>query len=301
MVRARVLKALGLVVVLVMAVGIVAGCGPSAPTSVPPTPTPTLKGKVDIGGYSLYIQCAGEGSPTVVMDHGFATPWTPRDIVDGVKSQTRICFYWRAGLASSDPSPKKPRTSGDMMKELHTLLTNAHITGPYVLVGHSIAGFNVRVYADLYPQEVVGMVMIDPGHPDQTARWLAALPPESADDPPALKDLRAGFKAGFAAADPSKMAENMDIEASAAETRACGSLGDMPLVVLSAAKDSFGTTLSSIEETLQQEWNAMGKELSQLSSNGTFVLAEKSGHNIHQDEPQLVIDAILKVVADARK
>jgi pimeloyl-ACP methyl ester carboxylesterase len=301
MVRARVLKALGLVVGLVMVVGILAGCGPSAPTSVPPTPTPTLKGKVDIGGYSLYIQCAGEGSPTVVMDHGLATPWTPRDIVDGVKSQTRICFYWRAGLASSDPSPKKPRTSGDMMKELHTLLTNAHITGPYVLVGHSIAGFNVRVYADLYPQEVVGMVMIDPSHPDQPERWLALLPAESADDLSALKDFRTDMKVGWPDPNEYPNPENMDMRTSAAETLACGSLGDIPLVVLSAAQPNYGGLPGDLEQARRQELNVMHKELSQLSSNGTFVLAEKSGHRIHEDEPQLVIDAILKVVGDARK
>jgi pimeloyl-ACP methyl ester carboxylesterase len=282
-----------------MIVGVLAGCGPSGPTPVPPTPTPTLKGKVDIGGYSLYIQCAGEGSPTVVMDHGLGSIWRPVAIVDAVKPQTRICFYDRAGLGSSDPSPKKPRTSGDMMKDLHALLTNAHIAGPYVLVGHSIAGFNVRVYAKLYPEEVVGMVMIDPAYPDWIERWLAVLPPESADDPTELKDFRAGLKAGYL--DPSMAPENIDTEASTAETRACGSLGDIPLVVLSAARDGFGGLPGDLEQRLQQEWNTMHKELSQLSSNGTFVLAEKSGHSIHQDEPQLVIDAILKVVAEARK
>jgi pimeloyl-ACP methyl ester carboxylesterase len=301
MVRARILKASGLIVGLVMVVGILAGCGTPGPTPVPPTPTPTLKGKVDIGGYSLYIQCEGEGSPTVVMDHGSGTPWTPRNIVDGVKSQTRICYYWRAGMGTSDPSPKKPRTSGDMMKELHTLLTNAHIAGPYVLVGHSIAGLNVRVYANLYPQEVVGMVMIDPAHPDLYERLLAALPPESADDPAALKDFRTAMKVGWFDFGEIPAGEYMDQRTSAAEARACGSLGDIPLVVLSAAEANYGGLPGDLEQKLQQEWNAMGKELSQLSSNGTFVLAEKSGHTIHYDEPQLVIDAILKVVADARK
>jgi pimeloyl-ACP methyl ester carboxylesterase len=72
-------------------------------------------------------------------------------------------------------------------------------------------------------------------------------------------------------------------------------------VVLCAAKDTAFTGISAVDQALQQEFNALAKELSQLSSNGTFVLAEKSGHRIHEDEPQLVIDAILKVVGDARK
>lgn len=306
MVRAKVLKALGIVVVLIMVVGILADCGtpvptPVPPTRVPPTPTPPFKdkGRVDIGGYSLYIECAGEGSPTVVMDHGLCDAWSPLNIVDAVKSQTRICFYWRAGIGTSSRSPKTSRPSSDMMNELHTLLTNAHIAGPYVLVGHSIGGLNVRVYADLYPQEVVGMVLIDPSHPDQNERCLAALPPESADDPPDLKDLRKGLKASWPLS--SNNCEKMDLRTSAAEVRACGPLGDMPLVALCAAKDTAITGISAVDQALQQEFNAMAKELSQLSSNGTFVLAEKSGHYIHWDEPQLVIDAILKVVTDARK
>jgi pimeloyl-ACP methyl ester carboxylesterase len=130
--------------------------------------------RVDIGGYSLHVNCTGDGSPTVVVDAGngdFSLGW--QGIQPEVAKSTRICTYDRAGYGWSDPSPK-PRTARVMAEELHILLVNAGIKSPYVLVGHSLGGHNVRMFANLYPDEVVGIVLVDSAHPGQFQR----LPPE---------------------------------------------------------------------------------------------------------------------------
>src|SRR5919202_5800173 len=116
---------------------------------------------VDVGGYRLHINCTGAGSPTVVVESGWgdmsAAWWW---VQPQVAKTTRICTYDRAGMGWSEASPA-PRVAREYVKELHTLLANAHEPGPYVLVGHSMGGFTVRVYAHDYPADVVGVVLVD--------------------------------------------------------------------------------------------------------------------------------------------
>lgn len=130
---------------------------------------------VDVGGFNLHIHCTGEaGGPTVVVDAGngdFSVTWM--GIQREVEKSARICTYDRAGYGWSDVSPH-PRTASQMANELHQLLVNADVKTPYILVGHSLGGLNVRVYASLYPDEVAGMILVDAGHEDQLQR----LPPE---------------------------------------------------------------------------------------------------------------------------
>ena len=130
---------------------------------------------VDVGGFNLHIHCTGEaGGPTVVVDAGngdFSVTWM--GIQREVEKSARICTYDRAGYGWSDFSPH-PRTATQMSNELHQLLVNADVEPPYILVGHSLGGLNVRVYASLYPDEVAGMILVDAGHEDQLQR----LPPE---------------------------------------------------------------------------------------------------------------------------
>src|SRR5512140_534210 len=121
-----------------------------------------LKGQmVDVGGYRLHINCTGSGSPTVVVESG----WGDMSAVWGwvqpeVAKTTRICTYDRAGMGWSEASPE-PRAAREFAKELHTLLAKANEPGPYVLVGHSLGGYTVLVYAHDYPAEVSGLVLID--------------------------------------------------------------------------------------------------------------------------------------------
>jgi len=124
---------------------------------------------VDVGGYCLHIHSMGEGSPTVVFQSALGGSFLSWALVrSDVAKFTRACSYDRAGLGWSDADPM-PRTAQRIVKELHTLLTNARMKGPYVLVGHSFGGLTARLYAAQYPEEVVGMVLVDPAHPSQ---WL---------------------------------------------------------------------------------------------------------------------------------
>src|SRR5437764_4313669 len=97
---------------------------------------------VDVGGRRLYITCMGEGSPTVILEHGMATEsdsWAT--VQQAVARFTRVCAFDRAARGKSDPAPT-PRTSEDMIADLHTLLANAHVPGPYITVSNSLGGFN---------------------------------------------------------------------------------------------------------------------------------------------------------------
>lgn len=128
---------------------------------------------VGVDGRQLHIFCQGEGSPTVIADAGngdFSLTWGL--VQPEVAKLARICVYDRAGYGWSDPNPA-PRTAQRMAAELHTLLQNAEIEGPYILVGHSLGGLNVRMYASLYPEGVVGVVLVDAAHEESLTRFPA--------------------------------------------------------------------------------------------------------------------------------
>lgn len=273
----------------------------STPTATPliPSPTPITFGKVDVGGYKLWHICAGQGSPTVIVEAGSGMPGTLgwAKVFEAVKDETRICLYDRAGLSQSDKAPT-PRTSKDMVKDLHTLLVNSGIIPPYILVGHSIGGLNVRVYANQYPEEIVGMVLVDSVHPDLWSKQLAVLPPETPNDSATLKRFRSS-RINF----DNDNAEGMDILTSAAQVRATGSLGNKPLIVLSRnpTRGLLPGLPPGVSEKLEQVWQELQIDLLGLSSNSTHIIASKAGHSIMMDEPQLVTDAILTVLDKLRK
>ncbi len=163
--------ALALAVVGVAAAG--AGCrGKSARQQAIPAP-----GKlIDVEGTRLHLHVAGEGSaaPTVVLEAGMASMssnwgWVRRSLAsDGL-----VVTYDRAGLGWSDPAwvPVDAASSAEM---LHAALVSAHVAPPYVLAGHSYGGMVTRMYADLFPDEVMGMVLVDSSHPDQWANIPAS-------------------------------------------------------------------------------------------------------------------------------
>ena len=118
---------------------------------------------IDVDGYKMHIYCMGEGSPTIILDHvggGSSMDWAL--IQSRLAERTRVCAYDRAGYGWSEYNPA-PRTLDQQARELHTLLVNANEKGPYILVGHSYGARVARVYAAKYPQEVVGMTLMDPG------------------------------------------------------------------------------------------------------------------------------------------
>jgi pimeloyl-ACP methyl ester carboxylesterase len=263
---------------------------------------------VDIGGHSLHIYCMGEGSPPVVIDVGFgasSTNW--RAIQEQMAQDMRVCAYERAGYGRSDPGPE-PRHSQQVAGELRMLLENAGIEAPYVLVGHSLGGLNVQVFADLYPDLVAGAVLLDPPplgfitgerFPElyqmaeqETAGLLAvAENARGATDPE--EKARASYYQTLASEHAMMMADN------AKQVTAIESFGDMPLIVLASGEPNpaFGDSA----EAFQQFWNQQSQALAAKSANGAYILAEESGHNLYADVPDLVLDAIRQVVQEARE
>jgi pimeloyl-ACP methyl ester carboxylesterase len=266
---------------------------------------------VDVGGYRLHIHCTGTDNPTVVIDAGLGDWSTTWGIVQQeVAKTTRVCTYDRAGLGWSEVGPL-PRSAEQHVKELHTLLQNAQIPGPYVMVGHSIGGLDVRVFAHDYSSEVVGIVLVDSTSPKQITQSPAS---ESQSQPFSFKAALARFgiarflvklpvlapamPAGQEAYYPLYVRpqnfqatdnEYAGVPASGAQAAAVTSFGDLPLIVLTAKLNDL------------PGWPEWQSELLQLSSNSQQMVAENSGHNVQVDEPQIVGDAILQMVQQVRE
>jgi pimeloyl-ACP methyl ester carboxylesterase len=267
---------------------------------------------VDVGGYRLHLNCTGSGSPTVVVDagHGDSSAgwgWVQPEVA----KTTRICTYDRAGMGWSEPSPH-PRTARQYTQELNTLLANANEPGPYVLVGHSMGGFTVRVFAHDHPTEVLGLVLVDaqklpaagrtpspapkPGKfplPAMLARIglvrMLAGPLGLFPDLPEKKDQQA--YAAFAVTPRSvqtSVDEFLGMSQGGAQAQAVTSLGALPLIVLTRGKDQ------------SPDWMASQAGFLQLSTNSQQLFADQSGHTIPIDQPEAVVSAILKMVEQVR-
>ena len=164
---------------LVVLLGVVGAVYESVAEAADARAYPAPGRMVDVGGYRLHVNCLGTGSPTVVIDSGlgdWSASWRSWVQPEAAKA-TRVCTYDRAGIGYSEPGPL-PRTAAHFAQELHTLLQHADIPGPYVLVGHSAGGLTVRVFADAYPAEVVGVVLIDSMSPTLATQAAPSTPPD---------------------------------------------------------------------------------------------------------------------------
>jgi pimeloyl-ACP methyl ester carboxylesterase len=285
------MKQLSLLLILIAAM-LLTACSAPAPTSRAPTPTPMPSGMVDVGGYELFYQCSGQGSPTVILEAGLGDGSSSSSysywarVIAGVAETTRVCAYDRANFGRSDEA-RTPRTFRDAARDLQALLGTARIGGPYILVGHSLGGELVRVFVDQYPEEVAGIVLVDAAHPDLGSRLLAGLPPEAADEPEGVMFWRRFLTwASDSNGSPYPNPEGWDTQASNAQVRATKPLGDLPLVVISRSPDSplfaAGSPPLPAETNarLLQIWQDLQVELAGLSTNSTHVMAVRAGHQI---------------------
>lgn len=278
---------------------------------------------VDVGGYMLHINCtgdagdAGDAGPTVVLDAGLSRTSLDWSLVQPEIARTnRVCAYDRAGMGWSDPAPGDAlRTPGRIARELHALLRAADIAGPYVLVGHSLAGKNVRMFALQYPGEVAGMVLVDArgeyvdrhssaadeqafregmsaqGNAYRLARTfgLARIFGPGQEGSPAMSELTRTEMALFTTSQQdvsTTMSEGLE-RAADDDVLHASTLGDMPLIVLASGQNM---------EHLAY-WPESQRLMSALSTNGRLIVVEGSGHSIHVERPEIAVDAVQQVLS----
>jgi len=269
--------------------------------------------KVDVGGHRLHLRCEGSGTPTVVFEAGLpGSSLTWASVSGEVAGFATACSYDRAGYAWSEPSPAT-RSAGNIVRELHLLLRNSGIAPPFVLVGHSFGGLLMQMYASRHPDEVAGMVLVDSSHSglahqsidlDRIAsigHTVKILAPTGI--PRFLFPLPAGAPASreesVRAAERTLMKTTKSLRTAAAEMAALRtsleevaasppSLGDKPLYVLSEGRRRAGF------------WLELQEDLTRLSTESEWRTAEGSGHFIHHDQPELVVEAVRTVVRRSR-
>jgi pimeloyl-ACP methyl ester carboxylesterase len=285
-------------------------------------------------GRRLNVYCTGSGSPTVIFDSGLGDGTRAWGLIQpAIAEHTRACSYDRAGLGFSDP-PTRPSTSANAVDDLHRLLHAAHIEPPYVLVGHSLGGMHVKLYAETHLSEVAGLVFVDPSHED-LGKGAWAIDPESWKTySPYMEALHRCLEArpdDFVAGselvkncgpfpDPHYSAEINAVElqrgkqhgrlqarvseqenvwfTSADQVRAAyRPLGDIPIIVLTHEAFPRGPAETQEQRDAKNKlWIDLHDQIASMSTRGKRRTVDNAGHNIQMDQPRLVIDSILEVV-----
>lgn len=282
---------------------------------------------VDVGGYRLHLCSMGTEGPTVVLDAGLGCISVDWELVQPeIAKFARVISYDRAGTGWSDKGPA-PRTSAQIVTELHTLLHAAKIPGPYILVGHSFGGSNVQLFAATFPKEVVGLVLVDSCHEAQEKR----LPPSPLDDQ--IKFMQNPTVVRLAAMlGSTRLIANMYLKkmthslppsvwgmrlALCSTTKHCSSVSaeanvsSLSLSQLEEANKSYFTNKPCIiltagklpdfspfemPENYRQDffaaWNGLQKELVGKFPKGRQVIATKSDHMIPWYQPEIIVEAV---------
>ena len=278
---------------------------------------------VNVDGYKMHIYCMGEGSPTIILDHvggGSSLDWSL--IQPKLAQHTRVCAYDRAGFGWSDYNPA-PRTMEQQVHELHELLQGANEQGSYILVGHSYGARVDRVYAAQYPDEVTGMVLMDAGiladdprYPTElhsgaeaennmlrAARWLSPFGLVRLTQP--LMDLptydlpeEARLSIASFSTSPryfqSLLAQGDSMPTVLREEREVTSLGDIPLLVLTATEP---------DDAVRKIWSQANIEMAALSANGSYQIVNGATHMslvYRHNDAQVCTDGILEVLDAVR-
>ena len=272
-------------------------------------------GLVDIGGgRQMYMECSGTGSPTVVLESGLrdaADVWSMSSAGEGaptvfpeVADFTRVCAYDRPGTVVGGESPSRsdsvsqPTTAQDAVADLHALLSAAEEPGPYVLVGHSYGGPIIRLYASAHPPDVAGLVLVD------------AL---SEDLPNGLTPTQQALFEEINTPPPDTDAEVLDLQGTFQQLRESPPVPQVPTIVLTADQPQLTAEVlaegeGQLPAGVDQEfadalWAAQlaaQDELAKMFPGVEHITNTNSTHYIHNEQPQLVIDAIRQVVDASR-
>jgi len=253
------------------------------------------------------MHLAGKGVPSVVLDAGITDQLDKlRPLQERIAQVTQVISYNRAGYGQSEPGPL-PRHSGREAEELKALLEKASVPAPYLLVGHSLGGLNMQVFASKYPDDVAGMVLLDPPPlsflqgqdfkdlrvmaEKMTAEWQS-IADSSAKSTAAREKAKSFFFQMIASEHREMFGE------SARMVDAVSTFGDIPLVVLAAGKPN--PAFGEVAEEYQRYWIEQSRALTKKSKKGKFILVEEATHYLYLDAPEIVAQNILSVVYQVR-
>ena len=237
-----------------------------------------FSGYYNVDGHKLFLLSYGKSKPAVILESGIGDGGTMSGwevVQNKVKDFAQVCLYDRAGLGKSDEGPY-PRNTIQIAEELHLLLEASKIEPPYIMVGHSMGGLHIQTYAMLYPEDIAAMVFVDPT-PEELVDTLSAEVRENlilAGAPQAVLDET-----------------GPGLNASIPTFKSLPDLPDIPVVVLTSSYTGEGDVNISQWEELKTCHQNLADEV----SDGTHIVATKSGHYIQMDEPELVINAIQSV------
>jgi pimeloyl-ACP methyl ester carboxylesterase len=255
----------------------------------------------------MHLVCVGPtdtGEPIILLEAGGGGDSLSWDhILPVMQSTHRLCAYDRAGLGRSDPPTEASRTTADQVVDLRTMLDAAGVSGPFVIGAHSDGATVATLFTQAYPDDVVGLLFVDPRGPRVSAMSLDALPPPTPDEPAAITEFRDSLETFET--DPSLNPEHVNIRDSFAETAAAldepGPLfGDRPVVVLSAEMTP-GAQLGlppDLATKIDEIFAAGQQELADESTAGTIQTVSGAGHEIQFDRPQAVVQALEQTLTD---
>ena len=263
---------------------------------------------INLGSHSLHAVVVGKGLPAVVFDGGIGARCEEyRQLQSRIAATTTVITYDRAGYGSSEAGPL-PRDSRREAGELRAMLATLNIPRPYILVGHSLGGLNVEVYAGLHPEDIAGMVLLDPPPLSfilgKEYTELASMAARMTDEWQGIADrgLHSENEEQRTEAEFYQMMASEHREmfnSSSQQASSIASFGAIPLVVMASGVPNpiFG----DVAEPYQLYWAAQSKALSAKSSQGRFVFAETSTHRLHHDASNLVSDIVLSIVLSLRE
>lgn len=243
-------------------------CAPRLPSS-----------RADLSGRKVEIVEAGAGEVTVVFEAGLGNDWTSWDeVAVQVSSRARIFAYSRPGYGQSEQT-SSPRTGTQIVDELRELLRARGLAPPYLLVGHSFGGTYQELFAKKYPEEVVGLVLVDARHRDFEVSCLAAGISGCAIPEAMVKDL--------------PRVQREEVEAFhhiSEEITAAGPFGAWPVRVLTSGAHRGGSP------AFEALWSSQQRTLADEAANGQQVLFPTASHNLQVDQPRQVAQIILSLL-----
>jgi pimeloyl-ACP methyl ester carboxylesterase len=262
---------------------------------------------ISVGSHRLQVHVEGKGTPPIILEAGLGdTLDRLQPLQRRLAEVTRVITYNRAGYGQSEPGPL-PRHSGQEADELKSLLDEMEVVGPFVVAGHSLGALNLQVFASKYPEDVAGLVLLDPpplsfimgrDYPDlqvmadqMTAEWQAIADATSSSSAPQER-AQSAFFAMIASEHRELFGESARLVASIPD------FGNLPLVVMAAGRPN--PAFGEVADEFQRYWIEQNRELAGRSTKSRFTLAENSAHHLYLEVPDLVAESILWVVSEVR-